>query len=70
MNIVKDERDDAIQSTCVHCGVFGDGRYEEIVDAFGANRGYSFLCFDCFAPRIFWKPEGTHSKMYASPVKA
>jgi len=68
MQIVRDERVNPLKSTCEHCGKFAEGRYEKVKDAFGSERGSFFLCFECFPPRIFWREEGRHSKVYATPV--
>lgn len=67
MIVVKDERTENIVSTCEHCGQVAPGRHEEVIDAFGSERGSYFLCLECLRPRLFWKTN-EHSQMFATPV--
>lgn len=69
MRIVKDERETGVDGTCEHCGKTTTGRLVSGLDRFtGEIRRYWFLCFDCFGPRIFWRPRGKHAKVYESPA--
>lgn len=51
----EDERNTTMTSTCFNCGRSAQGRHIEHVSWIGgASRGWVFICFQCFAPRIHW----------------
>lgn len=71
IHIVKDERECASEDVCENCGHRRRGRrVEEIGFIARESRGFRFICFECFGPRIFWYEKGTkHQKIYESPVE-
>jgi hypothetical protein len=68
MRIIRDDREHAYTKTCENCGREASGREIEAVGYSGEGRGWFFVCFGCFAPRITWKPRGRHAKTYTTPV--
>lgn len=72
MIIVKDERQyiDKNSGECEQCHKTAPGRKVEIgASAFGgAGRGWYFLCYECWKPRIFWKPS-QNSEVNESPAE-
>lgn len=69
MQIISDERNESTKEKCAHCGKVAEGRRTEIVGHCYESRGFCFLCFECFGPRIRWRPKGRHSKIYTTPVR-
>lgn len=70
MIILTDERNDAQVGTCENCGKSASGRFvESFGHGRGSNRGFYFICFECFGPRIKWTDRGMNKKHYWSPIK-
>lgn len=66
--ILSDERDIATENICENCRNLRLGRQVQAVGYNRESRGYYFICFDCFAPRVQWQANGRHAKTYWSPV--
>jgi len=69
MVLVDDDRTHASTGKCENCE--RDGVLVRPVEAFGwlgESRGYHRICFDCFKPRVTWRPRGEHAKTYHSPA--
>jgi len=57
-------------SICDNCGERKPGRPVEGKDTFTmTSRGWWFLCYDCFGPRVFWRASWNSTKVYESPAK-
>ena len=68
MIIVKDERVDCQIGCCEQCGILSKGRKVKATGLFGESRGYFFLCFNCFGPRIHWKYTPNSTRVYSTPA--
>jgi len=68
MDIIEDERDRGYMDVCENCGKTALGRRVEAIGFAGESRGFFFICFICFRPRITWRPRGEHSRTYVSPI--
>lgn len=68
MTILEDERESKQIDTCENCGNIRNGREVQAVGFSQESRGYYFLCFLCFGPRIKWLAPGRYGKTYWSPV--
>ena len=67
--VVDDDRKRGLTGMCENCG--RDNVLVRPVQSVGwlnEPRGYYKLCFDCFRPRISWRPRGKHAQIYTSPV--
>ncbi len=69
MNIISDERDITTVSMCEQCHVEKCGREVQSFGYSQESRGWFFLCFDCFGPRIFWRENENSREMY-TPISA
>ena len=57
-------------TVCENCGKETPGRRIEAIDTFHrGGRGWFFLCYECFGPRVFWRTSWNSSKVYESPVR-
>lgn len=68
--IIDDDRKHAQLGHCANCD--RDDilvRPVEAIGHHGQSRGWYKACFDCFKPRITWRPRGEHSHSYVSPAK-
>jgi len=71
MAIIDDERTHTTLGSCEHCGKRDvPVRQVEVFGWMRESRGYYSLCFDCFAPRITWRPRPDSPRTIVSPVKA
>jgi len=68
MLAITDERDHGQMGVCENCKKEALGRHIEVFGWMRESRGFYFICFDCFGPRITWRPRGKHAKVYTSPV--
>ncbi len=69
MRIIKDERTIEAVDLCENCNKEKKGRRVKAYGLHKESRGYYFLCFDCFQPRVFWRPRGKYSKVISTPIR-
>ena len=69
MNIISDERNITTVGMCEQCHKEKCGRRVQSFGYSQESRGWFFLCFDCFGPRIFWR-ENANSREMCTPVFA
>ena len=69
--VIDDERDHPSIGRCDNCGRDGvQTRRVEAIDRFhGRSRGWYWICFDCFAPRITWRPRSDSPRVFVSPAE-
>ena len=67
--ISKETPDTSAISECEHCHHLAPGRRVEAIDAaHRGTRGWYFLCYKCFGPRIFWRPSWNSTRTVESPL--
>jgi hypothetical protein len=55
ITILEDERKQSQVKACENCNQVKSGRHVEVFDRFTrGSRGFVFICFDCFKPRVLW----------------
>ena len=71
MYIVRTE-DPATSSTarCENCDRVEPGRKVEALDwLHRRSRGWLFLCYQCFGPRILWRKSVDSARLYETPAE-
>ena len=72
MQIVrKEDPEKSGKGQCEHCGALDrPGRRIETYDVFtGQSRGFFFICYVCYGPRVFWRKSWSSTRVYESPRK-
>ena len=68
MIIIEDDRSIAEIKECSNCKRLSVGRNVEAVGMMNESRGWFFLCFDCWKPRVHWKKSET-GEIWHTPIE-